>query len=62
MTDTLAVRTKRSKKTLGIRILINGNSKYQLEYLLLKTRYMAEDFRTSNIKKKEVWYIHKAAF
>ena len=51
-----------AKETLGIFVVMDGNSKDEINHLLTKTRQMAEYLRTANIKKKEAWYTFTTAF
>ena len=41
---------------------MDGNAKNQINYLLNKTRQMAEYLRTSRVEKREAWYTFTEAF
>ena len=49
----LCLEPKQTKKTFGIFVSMDGNSKDQMENLLKKSRQMAEYFRTSKVEKNE---------
>ena len=58
----LRLEPNQAKETLGIFVSMDSNAKDQINYLLSKTRQIAEYLRISRVGKVETWYTFTTDF